>query len=112
MSDSDCLSAAQPPTNANLSVVHWLVLLCELQLFSGLYLLTPNCIHRLSQENLRYEGEILTDKLIKLRATRHDLEAELFSLKDKRIRLLEVIQHLEDEEMQLVSEVSCGMTPG
>jgi len=78
----------------------------------GLSLPTPEYIHRFSQENLRYEGEILTDKLIKLRATRHDLEAELFSLKDRRIRLLEVIQHLEDEEMQLVSEVSCGTTSG
>jgi hypothetical protein len=33
------------------------------------------------------------------------LEVELFSLKDKRIKLLDVIGHLEDEEMQLVSEV-------
>jgi hypothetical protein len=57
------------------------------------------------QDNLRYEGDILTEKLIKLRSTRQDLEAELFSLKDKRIKLLDVIGHLEDEEMQLVSEV-------
>jgi cell division protein FtsB len=60
------------------------------------------------QDNLRYEGEVLTDKLIKLRSTRQDLEAELFSLKDKRIKLLETIQHLEDEEMQLVGEVGAA----
>jgi hypothetical protein len=34
--------------------------------------------HPATQDNLRYEGEILTDKLIKLRSTRQDLEAELF----------------------------------
>lgn len=67
-----------------------------------LFCAAPCC----GQANLRYEGEVLTDKLIKLRATRQDLETELFSLKDKRIKLLEVIHHLEDEEMQLVSEVS------
>lgn len=61
------------------------------------------------QENLRYEGEVLSDKLIKLRATRQDIESELFALKDKRIKLLGIIQHLEDEEMQLVGEVGgCG----
>jgi hypothetical protein len=60
------------------------------------------------QDNLRYEGEVLTDKLIKLRSTRQDLEAELFSLKDKRIKLLETIKHLEDEEMQLVGEVGAA----
>lgn len=54
---------------------------------------------------MRYEGEVVTDKLIKLRSTRQDLEAELFALKHKRIKLLEVIQHLEDEEMALVGEV-------
>lgn len=49
---------------------------------------------------------MLTEKLMKLRASRQDIEAELFGLKDKRIKLLEVINKLEDEEMQLVSEVS------
>lgn len=53
----------------------------------------------------RYEAETLTEKLMKLRANRQDIEAELFQLKDKRIKLLEVINKLEDEEMQLVSEV-------
>jgi hypothetical protein len=48
---------------------------------------------------------MLTEKLMKLRASRQDIEAELFGLKDKRIKLLEVINKLEDEEMQLVSEV-------
>jgi hypothetical protein len=57
------------------------------------------------QDNLKYEGSILTDKLMKLRASRHDLETELFALKNKRIQLLDVIRKLEDEEMQLVSEV-------
>lgn len=56
-------------------------------------------------DNLRYEGEVLTEKLMKLRSSRQDIEAELFVLKDKRIRLLEDISKLEDEEMQLVSEV-------
>jgi hypothetical protein len=54
---------------------------------------------------------MLTDKLIKLRATRQDIESELFALKDKRIKLLGVIQHLEDEEMQLVGEVG-GLQQG
>jgi hypothetical protein len=51
---------------------------------------------------------MLTEKLMKLRASRQDIEAELFGLKDKRIKLLEVINKLEDEEMQLVSEVRVG----
>ena len=54
---------------------------------------------------------MLTEKLMKLRASRQDIEAELFGLKDKRIKLLEVINKLEDEEMQLVSEVRrCSRT--
>ncbi|KAF6266786.1 hypothetical protein COO60DRAFT_1456569 [Scenedesmus sp. NREL 46B-D3] len=57
-------------------------------------------------DNLRYEAEMLTEKLLKLRSSRQDIEAELFGLKDKRIKLLEVINKLEDEEMQLVSEVN------
>eukprot|EP00775_Hariotina_reticulata_P010290 gene10290-10449_t len=60
-------------------------------------------------DNLRYEGEVLTEKLMKLRSSRQDTEAELFVLKDKRIRLLEDISKLEDEEMQLVSEVNAIM---
>jgi hypothetical protein len=46
------------------------------------------------------------------RANRQDLETELFSLKSKRIQLLEVIRHLEDEEMQLVSEVGVARGAG
>lgn len=75
-------------------------------------LVPPACVRCTScappQDNLRYEGDVLNDKLIKLRSTRQDLEAELFALKDKRIKLLEVIQHLEDEEMALVGEVGAG----
>lgn len=63
-------------------------------------------------DNLRYEAEVLTEKLMKLRSSRQDIEAELFVLKDKRIRLLDVIGKLEDEEMQLVSEVGGSRGPG
>lgn len=56
--------------------------------------------------DLQYEAELLNEKLMKLRSSRQVIEAELFQLKDKRIKLVEVNNKLEDEEMQLVSEVS------
>lgn len=49
---------------------------------------------------------------MKLRASRQDLERELFGLKEKRIRLLDVINKLEDEEMALVSEVRADWEAG
>jgi hypothetical protein len=90
-------AAARAPAGATLACL----LLCALPTPPSP---CPCACHRM-QDNLKYEGSILTDKLMKLRASRHDLETELFALKNKRIQLLDVIRKLEDEEMQLVSEV-------